>query len=115
MGLTFKEDCNDLRNSKIVDIIYYLNKKNIYKLYFHDPHLDYKNIFIDNLCIYNQQIYKLKKTDLLIVGVAHNIFKKLNNKNILNLIKPNGILFDIKNIYKKRNFINLNKIKYFCL
>ena len=114
LGLTFKEDCNDIRNSKVFDIIDFFRNKN-FKINVHDPMLEYTKIKINNYYIKNIKFSNLKKTDVLIIAVAHNIFFKITNNKINNLVKKTGIIYDIKGVLNNRKFIKTNKIKYYSL
>ena len=100
MGMTFKEDCKDIRNTKVVDIYGYFNKKGaITDIY--DPWVDSKEA---------ERLYQLKtlrslpkkeKYDAIIVAVAHKQFKKLNIKRLKSLLKRNGVIYDVKSVYSK--------------
>ena len=98
MGLTFKENCKDIRNTKVLDIYNYLKKfsKNI-DLY--DPLADsgdVKKVFKKN------PINKLSndKYDALLICVPHYKIKKLGIKKILKLCKENKVICDIKSIFR---------------
>lgn len=97
MGLTFKENCPDVRNSGVTNIIKELNKHQC-KLDLYDPWLDstdIKNIYNSNfITTLNKNTY-----DAIIVAVAHDKFRSMGIKNISALGKKNYILFDLKNIF----------------
>lgn len=94
MGLTFKEDCPDLRNTRVIDIINELQdygaEVNVY-----DPWVDKqeaKQVFdIEPVEILDQGQY-----DAIILAVAHQQFKQMSATEIRALGKPNSVLFDIK-------------------
>ena len=99
MGLTFKENCTDIRNSGIENVIKKLKK---YKcnLDLYDPWADKEEI----RKIYNiKPISKLKKNkyDSIIVAVAHKKFKELGIKFILNLCKKRYVIYDLKSLFPK--------------
>ena len=85
MGLTFKEDCPDVRNTKIVDILTELREYNI-NVDVYDPWVapeDAKNEYdIDLIEAPKQQYY-----DAIIFAVAHHQFKAMSNNDILALTK----------------------------
>ena len=93
LGITFKENCPDVRNTKAVDVISALEQYNI-KVTIYDPWANEEEV---------KQEYGLKSTrslpiekfDSIIVTVAHNEFKELNYSE---LRKENSILYDVKNI-----------------
>ena len=96
LGVTFKENCPDTRNSKVFDMIKVLNKRGI-KPYIYDPYitkekkLEYDFIFLKNLP-FDSSI----KFDVIITAVAHQEFKLFNKKKWLNLVNENHIFYDLK-------------------
>ncbi len=100
MGLTFKENCPDLRNSGVSSVIKNLKKKNCI-LDFYDPLVSSK---------YIQKIYGKKsikklinyKYDGIIIAVAHDEFKKMGIRRIVRLGKKNQVIFDLKSIFDKK-------------
>ncbi len=99
LGTTFKEDCSDIRNSKSIELINIL-KKNKYKLQIHDPFASKKELK-EHFKITITPWSQLKKADALIVSVSHKYYKLKKEKAILKMVKKNGIIFDIKSIFKK--------------
>ena len=98
-GLTFKENCPDIRNSKVEDIIKELKRWNINPKIV-DPWADEK----ETLREYNIALSKMKdvnNVDCIIVAVAHNEFKNINVNHIQTLFKKNGpkVLIDVKGIF----------------
>ena len=104
-GFTFKEDCNDYRNSLIFDIIKIIKRKKInYEIF--DPFLiDQTNQFKKMGVIIQKKLPK-KKFDSVLVAVGHNYFKKMGIKKITKFSKFN-IVFDLKNIFNYKNTITL--------
>ena len=97
MGLTFKENCADTRNSGIEKVIFQLKKYNC-NLDLYDPwanHLEVKNKY----GIKPQP--KLNKNNyyLILIAVAHDRFKELGKKYILSLCKKNHIIYDLKYLF----------------
>jgi len=99
MGLTFKENCPDLRNTKVVDIVSELKEYNI-------------NVDIaDPWCSDDeaQHEYNLRLTqepkfghyDAIILAVAHNEFKALGANEIRKYGKENHVLYDLKYLLPK--------------
>ena len=99
MGLTFKENCADIRNSGVLDVITKLKK---YKcnLDLYDPWVDRKQI---KKTFNVDPIVRLtkKKYDSILIAVAHQKFKVMGKKFILSLCKKNYILFDLKYLFSK--------------
>ena len=96
MGITFKENCSDIRDSKPLEIVKLLNKKK-YKTYIFDPWVNKKQLINLNL------ISKPKTNfyDAVIITVKHDVFKKMNINKIKKLGKKKSYLYDIKSIYNK--------------
>jgi UDP-N-acetyl-D-glucosamine/UDP-N-acetyl-D-galactosamine dehydrogenase len=99
MGLTFKENCTDTRNSGISKVIKILNKKNC-KVDLYDPWADKNEIKNLYGILPISKLYK-NKYDGIIIAVAHDKFKKIKIQYLRNLCKKKQIIFDLKSIYKK--------------
>ena len=102
MGLTFKENCADIRNSGINSVISKLKK---YKcdLDLYDPWVDKKEIKKVFKC---DPISKLTQNtyDSILIAVAHKKFKIMGMKFILNLCKNENVIFDLKNLFQNKKF-----------
>jgi UDP-N-acetyl-D-galactosamine dehydrogenase len=111
LGVTFKENCNDLRGSKVLDIIKVLQKTKI-KLQVYDPVVSEKDF---NKYYPSLKLKKInKKLDALIVAVSHKEFLKLNYTKIKNMLKnENSIIIDVKSIFKDKRI--KNKFDYWSL
>ena len=102
LGLTFKENCPDTRNSKVDDIIKQLNKFGIIPTVV-DP-------WANETDAYNEYGVEIKgiedahNADCIIVAVAHNEFKKMSINDIKSLYKEcsdtEKVLIDVKGLYK---------------
>jgi UDP-N-acetyl-D-galactosamine dehydrogenase len=104
MGITFKENCPDVRNTKIADIVYELRNWGV-SVVVVDPWANQKEL---------QEIYDIKlgeissinQVDSLIVAVGHNEFRSKSSENLKSLCKgPNPVLADVKSIYKKEDLL----------
>ena len=116
LGLTFKENCPDTRNSKVDDIIKRLNEYEIYPVVV-DPWASEK----DAMHEYGVALTKLedvKDADCVIVAVAHNEFKALSLDDIKKLYKScrddEKVLIDVKGLFKVSE-LNTSKMKYWRL
>lgn len=100
LGITFKENCPDIRNTKVVDI-YHTLAEYTNNIVVYDPWADAQHI---------RQEYGIDvldelpegKFDAVILAVAHNEFLHLN---VESLIKENGVVYDVKGILP-RNIID---------
>lgn len=92
MGVTFKENCPDIRNSKVVDIVNELNQFDL-KVDVFDPHVDEIQVMHE----YNIKIVKeLKQYDAVVLAVSHNEFLTLDFQS---LKKSNSsVIYDIKSV-----------------
>jgi len=90
LGITFKENCGDIRNSRVIDIINELDQFGL-KVHVYDPHASINEVKIEYNINMTQTI--LQQYDAVILTVAHNEFKKMDFQSIL---KKNSVLFDIK-------------------
>ena len=98
MGLTFKENCPDLRNTRVVDLIEKFESSNcIVDVY--DPWVS-KEDAINEYGIKPIDIPVEGKYDAIILAVAHNEFKRLSLKQIKTFGKANHVLYDIKYLLK---------------
>ena len=103
MGVTFKENVNDIRNSKAIEIIKELQKNNI-NVYMEDPQVLPEQIEKEyNIKIKNN--IKKEKVDLLVLAVAHNEYKELSCKDITKMLNTNRVVFDIKGILNENEAI----------
>ena len=102
LGITFKENCEDFRNSQVVKIYNEFLNYNM-KVFVHDPVVD-KDELYKSLSIKNLELNKFPKLDILIFAVSHNNFKKLKFLEIKNLLKNNGSIIDVKSVLKKEQF-----------
>ena len=111
LGVTYKENCNDLRESKVLDIIKVLQKAKV-KLKVYDPIVNSKDF---NKYYPNLKIKKInQKLDALIVAVSHKEFLRLNYTKIKNILKnENSIFMDIKSIFNDKRI--KNKFDYWSL
>ena len=97
LGLTFKEDCPDIRNSKVFDIIDELNDYGC-NVDAYDPWIDAKDITQTNFTFITDPIKNSKKYDAVIVAVGHNEFKELDRSELENVSTDEPVLIDIKGL-----------------
>ncbi len=96
LGFTFKENCTDIRNTKVIDIIRELENFGI-KIYVHDPLANREEVF-ESYGIELVDWEQLPKVNALIVSVAHDKYKNFQSEAYLQKLSPNGIVMDIKGI-----------------
>jgi UDP-N-acetyl-D-glucosamine/UDP-N-acetyl-D-galactosamine dehydrogenase len=94
LGLTFKEDCSDIRNTKVVDVIRELAEFGV-EIIVHDPHADAAEALYE----YDVRLRsweELPAADAVILAVAHRKFLERTPEQILQKIVRRGCLIDIK-------------------
>lgn len=97
LGITFKENCPDIRNTKIVDI-YSTLKEYTSNITVYDPWANPSKVNHEyGIDLNVQEIDELKKKfDVVILGVAHNEFKKIDMRHFLR--HSNGVVYDVKGV-----------------
>ena len=91
LGITFKENCPDVRNTKVVDLIHSLKDYGT-KITIHDPWADEEQVMNE----YNLKSSKLlpnQKFDAIVLAVAHTNFSKINFQKIKN---TKSVIYDVK-------------------
>jgi len=94
MGLTFKENCPDLRNTRVVDIISELKDYNC-EVDVYDPWV------VAEEALHEYEITPINQLkagiyDAIVLAVAHQEFKDMGNVEIRALGKPSSVLYDLK-------------------
>ena len=96
LGLTYKENCPDLRNSRIPDIILELQRYGC-EVQVHDPYCDVEKAqeeFGITICDDNH----LVRSQALVVALAHKIYQNWPIEKWFSLLYPDGIVVDVQNI-----------------
>ena len=98
LGLTFKEDVNDLRNSKVPEVMKELAAFGIDTIV-HDPHADpgeAKHEYGIKLSPWEE----IRNLDGLIVAVGHRAYREMGQEKLLSLVRHGGVVVDAKSIMK---------------
>ena len=98
MGITFKENVSDIRNSKVADVIYELQSYGI-NVDVVDPYADTQEVKEEYGLTLNKEISG--KYDSIVLAVSHNPYVELGNDFFVKHLNKGGILFDIKGLYKE--------------
>lgn len=108
LGLTFKENCPDTRNSKVDDIIKRLNEYGIEPIVV-DPWASERDAMRE-YGVELTPLHEVKDADCVIVAVAHNEFKALRLDDIKKLYRVSAdsekVLIDVKGIYSVKDLSN---------
>jgi len=94
LGLTFKEDCRDIRNSKVIDVVRELRQFGV-EVFVHDPQADPDETMHEygiRLCAWDD----LPAADALILAVAHKSFLEIPTAEMLKKIVRQGCLVQVK-------------------
>jgi len=97
MGLTFKENCPDLRNTRVVDIVKEFRDYNA-RVDVYDPWVDAREARHE----YDIDLIQEPEAghyDAVILAVAHQQFQEMGTERIRALGKPNSVLFDVKYVF----------------
>ena len=102
LGITFKEDCPDVRNSKVIDIIDELNEYGIDVLV-SDPIADEYEV-MKEYGIELVNFSDINNIDAVIIAVAHKEYFELNLKKLKELYnsKTKSVLIDVKGIFDRK-------------
>jgi UDP-N-acetyl-D-glucosamine/UDP-N-acetyl-D-galactosamine dehydrogenase len=98
MGLAFKENCPDCRNSRVFDLV---SEFESFKC-----HVDIFDPWVDKEVVLREYGYKLidepggGKYDVVLLAVAHDVFKEISLEKIRKFGKDSHVLYDIKNLFK---------------
>lgn len=103
LGLTFKENCPDTRNSKVVDIINRLKEYDIHPVVadaWADPEVAKHEYDVDLV-----PFKELPKADCIIVAVGHNAFRSMSMMQLKEMFKPEladeeKVVIDVKSLYR---------------
>jgi UDP-N-acetyl-D-galactosamine dehydrogenase len=98
LGMTFKENCPDIRNSKVIDVVRELEKYGA-EVDIYDPWADGQEC---------RQEYGLrpirtltpKRYDVAVVAVAHREFRDMGAEGVRRLCRKNHVLYDIKHVFR---------------
>jgi len=97
LGITFKENCPDIRNSRVIDVIRELQSFGC-NVEVHDPWANKKEVKEEYDIELKQKLDK-KDYDAVVVAVAHNEFREIDISSLRN---GSGVLFDIKALIDKK-------------
>ncbi|MDE2093440.1 MAG: nucleotide sugar dehydrogenase [Burkholderiales bacterium] len=97
LGMTFKEDCPDLRNSKVIDVIHELQSFGV-NVHVHDPLAD------SDECQHEYGIgltpwELLPKASAIVAAVGHKPYKEMGLPALLGKLQAGGVFADVKSVY----------------
>ena len=115
IGITFKENCSDIRNSKNLELLKLLLKRNItITVCDYMANLQELDNFLKNKLININSIKKGEKFDIVVLAVPHYNYLKISAKKYQSFLKNNGLFVDLKGVFNKKVFRN-KKINYLTM
>ena len=100
LGITFKENCPDIRNTKVVDI-YHTLEEYTHNITVYDPWANPEHVYEEYGIKINSQL-NVQLYDAVILAVAHKEFMELDVKS---LVKDGGVVYDVKGVLD-RNIVD---------
>jgi len=94
LGVTFKENCPDVRNTKVIDVLNTLNDYGV-NLTIFDPWADPQQVKKEYAWESCKTVKAVKKYDAILLAVAHEEFRKINFHDYM---KENSVVYDVKGI-----------------
>ena len=101
LGITFKENCPDIRNSKVVTVVRELQKFGA-QVDVHDPWADPAEC-AHEYGLSLTQVLRRNRYDVVVMAVAHRQFRGLGAAGVRRLCRKNHVLYDIKYVLKRRD------------
>ena len=96
LGITFKENCPDIRNTKVIDVCHALKDYGV-KISVYDPWAKKQEVQDEYGVQLVENLYA-KKYDAVVLAVSHNEFKQIN---LLRLKKQDGVVYDVKGFFSQ--------------
>ena len=98
LGMTFKENCPDIRNSKVIDVVRELEKYGA-DVEIYDPWADGQE------CRHEYGVRPIKtltpkRYDVAVIAVAHREFREMGAEGVRRLCRKNHVLYDIKHVFR---------------
>jgi UDP-N-acetyl-D-galactosamine dehydrogenase len=97
LGVTFKENCPDIRNSKVVDVVRELTKHGA-RVDIHDPWAEAAELRHEYGLKLTREL-KPRLYDAAVMAVAHREFRELGVRGVRRLCRRPHVLYDIKHIF----------------
>ncbi len=99
LGFTFKENINDIRNTKVVDILKALQEKGHY-VDIHDPHARPEDVTHEYGINILNTLPSDAPYDAMALLVGHDIYRDMTPESLQNFLKPQGIVYDMKGLWR---------------
>lgn len=106
LGLSYKSNCGDIRNSQLINLVESFKKKDI-KFTIVDPKVDKEEVKKDTGLICLSSIPNNKKFSIIIFALYHNEFKTITKTKLLKFSIKGTLIFDLTNNLSGKDIINL--------
>jgi len=111
LGVTFKENVADLRNTRVLDMVRELRRLNV-EVELHDPHADPDEVYARFDGIPLQSTLKNHGCGALVLAVAHDEYRDLPPFHFLRMCRgPSPVLLDVRGVYPKGYFRQMYHIR----
>lgn len=97
LGFTFKENCPDVRNTRVIDIVRALQEYQL-SVDVSDPQADPAEVEHEYGLVLQPEPKPNTRADAVIVAVGHRQYLEAGVQDIRRILKPNGVLFDVKGV-----------------
>ncbi len=102
LGLTFKENCPDLRNSKVIDVVHELQSFGL-TVQIYDPEAD-SHEAMEEYGVQLISLDQLQPAEAIVVAVAHKEFVEFSIEDFQRILNKNAVAIDVKGICDQRDF-----------
>lgn len=102
MGFTFKENINDIRNTKVMDILNRLKEKG-HHVDVHDPHARPEDVEKEYGVSLISSFPSEGQYDCIALVVEHQIYKDMPTESVLALLRDNAVVYDLKGTWRDRD------------
>jgi UDP-N-acetyl-D-galactosamine dehydrogenase len=113
LGLTFKENVPDLRNSKVIDLVTALRRHG-HRVAVHDPHADPAEARHE----YDLELTPIDaadRYDCVIGAVRHDSFRALETADFSRILRPGGLIADLKRMWRDAADVAVADLRYWSI
>lgn len=102
LGLSYKENCSDVRDTKVINVIHNLERFGA-EVIVHDPLADHEAAKYEyGFHLVNWE--DIKDVDAVLLTVAHNFYRELDKKQLIKKLNNRCLIMDLKNIFSPKDF-----------
>ncbi|MBI5134713.1 nucleotide sugar dehydrogenase [Candidatus Uhrbacteria bacterium] len=114
MGLTFKEDVRDIRNSKAFDVVRALQEYGV-KVSGYDPLVAIEDLRETCAISYYQELRDIPRADAVVVCSPHSVFRSMNAQQFEYLLHNPGVFMDVKGVFSRGQLFEGRDVSYLRL